>query len=173
MYDAQGTGLQKVWSASAETCLCTCFILVPPFFVTTPLPSSTWILSKVNYLTRCAKNQLVTCHKRVIWDSTGLLSCNWSKITFIVPRVWQDCDSKFGEEDEKCCIWKCNQNVTHMWPIYDSSEIHMWQWLTNKWLIYDLSVTQPVTYVWFICDSSVSYPVTHAGLMFDSYMTNL
>ncbi len=56
-----------------------------------------WITSP----TLCAKNQLKTCYKRLATDTTGLLSSDWSKITFIfcigsvvrlsVINVWLIC----------------------------------------------------------------------------------
>ncbi len=39
------------------------------------------------------------------------------------------------------------------------------------WLIYDSSVTQPVTHMCFMCDPSVTYPVTHILYIFGSYVT--
>ncbi len=87
---------------------------------------------------------------------------------FFVSELWQDVTGseigKFGEEDEKCCIRKCNKCVTHMWPICDSSDTRirsiydlshglsktgMEQCLNQLWLIYDPSVSYP----WPICDS--------------------
>ncbi len=57
-------------------------------------------------------------HKRVVRDSVGLLSSDWLKITHISYQksVMVVTGSEIGEfeDDEKCCIRKRNQCVTHL-----------------------------------------------------------
>ncbi len=78
----------------------------------------------------CKKTTL-TSRKRVVRDTTGLLSSDWSKITFVFS--YPKCDeivteSEIGNfgEDENCCIvvtfWKevvisfiINYNVFKLW----------------------------------------------------------
>ncbi len=71
-----------------------------------------------------------TCDaKRVVRDTSELLSSDWSKITFIfciwsVARLWRSSKiCKFGE-DEKTCIRKFN-HVTYLWLIREQFMTHL------------------------------------------------
>ncbi len=121
--------VQEIWGPSAETCS------VPFFHVgavtLAPLPSSKWLLSKVNYLTypMCKKP---TCDA----SQKGSKRHNWVTFFWLVKNYIYFSYSKYGKvmkgseigkvgEDEKCSIRKCNQCVTHMWPICGSSDTYI------------------------------------------------
>ncbi len=153
-------------------CLCRDVFVQCPFFILVPRlfhashpaneRSAKWIILP----TQCAKNQRVMCEKRLGRDTTGYFLLIGQKLhSFFVLKcgrvVTGSKIDNFGKDDEKC-VRKCNQYVTRMWPICDSSETHMW-------LMFDPSVTQPVTHTWFIFALSVICPVKY----FDSYVANV
>ncbi len=77
---------------------------------------------------------------------------------------------KFKGEDKRCCIRKCNQCVTHLWPIWDSSGPicnNVWPHVTHLWPICNPTRNSSVTYfypiLWTMCDPYV----THLWLICD------
>ncbi len=144
-----------------------------------------WRNFKNCFTARCAKNRLVTRHKRVV------VSEGWPGYDLAVTRSEI---GKFEKGNEKCFIWKCNQRVTHLSLIRDtfethrrsihnpsshSSVTHLRSICHNVWpnspvtqsIIHMRSfVTHHVTRL--ICDPSVTYlRPTHKPLTPDSYVT--
>ncbi len=127
----------------------------PPF-----IPSK-WTLRNVNYnisSTWCTKKQLVTSHKRDVRNTTGLLSSDWSRITFIF-RIQSVATLRLGRRlvsDEKW-IRNCNRWVTHFWLMCDP-------FVTYLRPTYNPSITHPVihlrptcNHVWSTHDLSMNY----------------
>ncbi len=93
-----------------------------------------------NHPVRYAKNQLVTPHKWATRDTTGLLSSDWSKITFVfrvqsVAWLWRS--------HRYVYVWRTWEMLYSMaWPIYNPCVAHLWL-------------------IWAICNSSSGSYVTH------------
>ncbi len=78
--------VQGAWGASAETCLVTVFYFGDPFFLLSHLES------ELSHLL-VQKTNLWRVTKKVVRGTNGLLSSNWSKITFTFRiRIVAGCD---------------------------------------------------------------------------------
>ncbi len=134
----------------------------------------------MNYLTYpiCKKpicDASQKCSKRHNWVSFFWLVENYIHISY--PK----CDKvvkgseigKFGEEDDKLCIQKCNQCVIHLTPTYDPSithlMIHLKSICNNVWPTCDLSMTYLQR---FICNLSCDSSATHLWLICGLYKTH-
>ncbi len=137
---------------------------------------------------RCAKNQLVTRHKRVVRVTTGLLSSDWSKITFIfrIRSVAGLCRGQryvslkkkmrnvlFQKITYVLLVWNlstihCDSPETHI-TMCDPYVAHLWSicnpfydlWTTHLWFICNLSKTHLLPICNIFHDSYVIHPMTH------------
>ncbi len=124
--------MQEFWVTSTEMCLVLFFMLVPPLLLPSH-PANEWSEKWIISPTRYAKNQLVTRHKRISRDTTGL-SSNYLKIIFIfsLPKCGKVVTgSKIGKKmrnvifESATNVWlTCALFVTHLRPIYDSPITH-------------------------------------------------
>ncbi len=122
--------------------------------------SSLWLLFHVSKMTHVTISPDV--QKINLWRVTKALNrCNWVTFFWLIENCiyfsYSKCDGvvtrseigKFGEEDKKYSIWKCNQCETHLWLICDPLVIH-------PRATYDSSITHTIIYLWLIWNPYVT-----------------